>query len=441
MLLDLLVEAGVKRVAPRLFGSLRQLDADCLCRSNGLCVVGDRTKINADILLDGIYHRQPRPAGGQIDRFAHPVQLIGSEVFLGEGGVNALSDVHHVVEIGVGLVELDRGEFGVVLGVHALVAENTADLVHAVHAADDQALQRKLGRDTHIHIDIERIVVRNKGSCRRAARDGIENGRFDLDIAHIVQIIPQMLDELRTDDEIPLDLRVHDQVDVALAVARLLVGQAVELLGQRQQGLGQQRDGLRAHGHFAALRAEDLALDADDIADVVFLEAVIFGLVHFVLAGVELDAACFVLQVAEGHLAHAALGHETARNGDGLALHLVKMLLDLLCGRGADEAGDGKRVHALRLQLRELFAADLDLVAEADLRGRVLLIPVFLFHSYPLFLIRYFSTVRILYLSTPMGASTSTMSPTLWPSSALPNGESSEMRHSMGLASCEPTMA
>ena len=250
-----------------------------------------------------------------------------------------------------------------------------------------------------------------------------------------------MLDELRTDDEIPLDLRVHDQIDIALAVARLLVGQAVELLGQRQQGLGQQRDGLRAHGHFAALRAEDLALDADDIADVVFLEAVIFGLVHFVLAGVELDAACFVLQVAEGHLAHAALGHETARNGDGLALHLVKMLLDLLCGRGADEAGDGKRVHALRLQLRELFAADLDLVAEADLRGRVLLIPVFLFHSYPLFLIRYFSTVRILYLSTPMGASTSTMSPTLWPSSALPNGESSEMRHSMGLASCEPTMA
>ena len=441
MLLDLLVEAGVKRIAPRLFGGLRQLDADRFRCRNSLRVVGDRTKINADILLDSIYHRQSRPAGGQIDRFAHPFQFIGSEVFLGEGGVNALGDVHHVVEIGVGLVELDRGEFGVVLGVHALVAEDAADLIHAVHAADDQALQRKLGRDTHIHIDIERIVVRDKGSCRRAARDGIENGRFDLDIAHIVQIIPQMLDKLRTDDEIPLDLRVHDQIDIALAVARLLVGQAVELLGQRQQGLGQQRDFLCAHRHFAALRTEDFTLDADDISDVVFLEAVILGLVHLVLAGVKLDAAGLVLQIAKADLAHAALGHEPARDRDGLALHLVKMIFDLLRGRGADEAGDGKRVHALCLQLREFFTANLDLVADAYLRSRVLLIPVFLFHSYPLFLIRYFSTVRILYLSTPMGASTSTMSPTLWPSSALPNGESSEMRHSMGLASCEPTMA
>ena len=250
-----------------------------------------------------------------------------------------------------------------------------------------------------------------------------------------------MLDELRTDDEVALDLGVHDQVDITLTIAGLLVGQAVELLGQRQQGFGQERDRLRAHGHFAALGAEDLALDADDIADVIFLEAVVRGLVHLILAGVELDAAGLVLQIAEGDLAHAALGHETARDGDGFALHLVKMVLDLLCGRGADEAGDGKRVHPLGLQLRELFAADFDLVAEADLRSRVLLIPVFLFHSSPLFLIRYFSTVRILYLSTPMGASTSTISPTLWPSSALPNGESSEMRHSMGLASCEPTMA
>ena len=40
------------------------------------------------------------------------------------------------------------------------------------------------------------------------------------------------------------------------------------------------------------------------------------------------------------------------------------MVLDLLCGRGADEAGDGKRVHTLGLQLRELFAADLQDLAE-----------------------------------------------------------------------------
>ena len=79
-----------------------------------------------------------------------------------QGGVDALGDVHHVVEIGVGLIELDRGKLGVVLGVHALVAEDTTDLVDAVHAADDQALEGKLGRDAHVHVDIERIVVGNE---------------------------------------------------------------------------------------------------------------------------------------------------------------------------------------------------------------------------------------------------------------------------------------
>ena len=239
MLLDLLVKAGVEGVAPGLFSGVRQLDADCLCRRNGLCIVGDRIEVDADILLDGFHHRQPRPAGGQIDLFAHPFQLIGPEIFLCEGGVDALGDVHHVVEIGVGLIELDSRELGVVLGVHALVAEDTADLIHALHAADDQALEGQLGRDAHVHVDIERIVVGDEGSCRRAAGDGVEDGRLDLDIAHIVQIIPQMLDELRADDEVALDLGVHDQVDITLTIAGLLVGQAVELLGQRQQGFGQ----------------------------------------------------------------------------------------------------------------------------------------------------------------------------------------------------------
>ena len=73
MLLDLLVEAGVKRVAPRLFGGLRQFDADRFRRRNSLRVVGDRAEIDADILLDGIYHRQPRPAG--VRSIVSPIQF------------------------------------------------------------------------------------------------------------------------------------------------------------------------------------------------------------------------------------------------------------------------------------------------------------------------------------------------------------------------------
>ncbi len=148
----------------------------------------------------------------------------------------ALDDIHHVVEIGVGLIELHRGELGVVLGVHALVAEDAADLIHPLHAAHDQALQGQLGGDAHIHIDIQRIVVGDEGTGGGAAGDGVEHGGLHLHIAHIVQIVPQMLDELERMIEVPLDLRVHDQVHIALTIAHLLVGQAVELLGQGHAG-------------------------------------------------------------------------------------------------------------------------------------------------------------------------------------------------------------
>ena len=52
--------------------------------------------------------------------------------------------------------------------------------------------------------------------------------------------------DLKAPFERALDLGIHNKVDVALAIARLLVGQAVELLWQRAQRLGQKlvaRDG------------------------------------------------------------------------------------------------------------------------------------------------------------------------------------------------------
>ena len=44
-------------------------------------------------------------------------------------------EVHHVVVVRVGLVELQHGELGIVLGGDALVAEVAVDLVDAVEAA------------------------------------------------------------------------------------------------------------------------------------------------------------------------------------------------------------------------------------------------------------------------------------------------------------------
>ena len=70
-----------------------------------------------------------------------------------------------------------------------------------------------------------------------------------------------------------LDFGVHDQVDVALAITRFLVRQAMELLGQRADGLAEQLEGRHGHGQLAAARAHHSALDADPVAHIKVLQA------------------------------------------------------------------------------------------------------------------------------------------------------------------------
>src|SRR5207248_1733006 len=59
---------------------------------------------------------------------------------------------HHVLVVGIGLVQLEHREFGVVLEAHAFVSEVAADLVDALDAADDAALQIQLERDAQVHL-------------------------------------------------------------------------------------------------------------------------------------------------------------------------------------------------------------------------------------------------------------------------------------------------
>ena len=257
------------------------------------------------------------------------------------------------------------------LGVHALVAEDAAHLVHPLHAAHDQPLQVQLRGDAHIHINVLRVVVRDKRTSVGAAGNGAENRRLHLHEAQIVQIAAQIRHEPAADLEVPLTLRVHDEIDVPLAVTDLLIGQAVELLRQGAQGLAQQRDLPCADGHLAPLGAEHLALDAHDIADVIFLEAVIVVLIHLILAGVDLDAARFILQVAEGHLAHAALAHQAAAHGYLAALQSVEVVLNVLGVVCHVEFRDLERVAALVLQGLELLTADAQQLAEFLLLGVV----------------------------------------------------------------------
>jgi hypothetical protein len=95
-------------------------------------------------------------------------------------GAAGLGEVHQVVVVPVGRVELHHRELGVVAHRDAFVAEVAVDLEHALEAAHQQALEVQLRRDAQEHLLVQRVVVRDEGLGVGAARDGVQHRRLDL---------------------------------------------------------------------------------------------------------------------------------------------------------------------------------------------------------------------------------------------------------------------
>ncbi len=111
-------------------------------------------------------------------------------------------------------------------------------------------------------------------------------------------------------------LRVHDEVEIALAVAQLDIGKAVEFLRQRQQRLGKDRHLAAVDRELAARRAAHDALDADEIAEIQQLyQRQLLGR-KIVLVAEDLDLAGDIVEIDE----HAAVadGADATRHGDAI---------------------------------------------------------------------------------------------------------------------------
>ncbi len=244
--------------------------------------------------------------------------------------------------VGVGLVELEHGELGVVLGADAFVAEVAVDLVDAVEASDDEALEVELGRDAEGERDVEGVVVGLEGACGGSSGDGVHHGGFDFEVAAGVEEGADGAEDGGAFDEDFADVDggfgigvgdvafgglgavagVHEEVDVALAVAELGVFQAVVLVGQGEHGLGEEGeggavvDGGDVDGELAGAGAEEEAADADVVAEVEeFVEGE--GVVaDVVLADVDLEALAALLELGEAGFALDADGHDAAGDGD-----------------------------------------------------------------------------------------------------------------------------
>ena len=147
-------------------------------------------------------------------------------------GEQLFGQLHQVGVVGVGLIELEHRELGIVLGRDAFVAEVSVDLVDAIEAADEQPLQIELGGDPQVEIHVERIVVGLERPRDGAARDGLHHRRFHLEEPPRVEELPQRLDHTRAKQEDRARVGIDHEIHVALAIARLDVLQAVPLLGE-----------------------------------------------------------------------------------------------------------------------------------------------------------------------------------------------------------------
>ena len=183
--------------------------------------------------------------------------------------------VHHPKVVLIGHIDLKSREFRVMGAVHALVAEVARELIHALEAAHDEALQVKLVGNAEVHRDVQGVVVRDERTRRGAAGDGLQHRGLHLEIAALVEETADAVDDAGAGDEDVLHLVVHHEVDVTHTVAQFGVVEFVVLHavflfddGQRPQRLTQHRQFLDMHRDFAHLRAEGKAFHADEVANV-----------------------------------------------------------------------------------------------------------------------------------------------------------------------------
>ena len=315
----------------------------------------------ARFFADGVGHRQAAERGLERDLTAVDRELRRAVHGRRDALEQLLRELHHPAVVFVGDVDLHAGELGVVRAVHALVAEVLAQFVDAVEAADDQPLQVELRSDAQVEVDVERVVVRDEGTRRGAARNRLQDRRLDLDVALRIEELTHRRDDPGALDEDLLDLRIDDQVEVALAVADFGVGEGVERLavlllddGQRADRLRQNRKVFAVDRQLARIGAEGEAFDADDVADVEQLledriveRRISFG-ADVVAADVDLDAARVVLQLEERGAAHDTARHDTARDADILKVFLLVVVAfgDFTRGGRHLVAGGGVGVDA-----------------------------------------------------------------------------------------------
>ena len=122
----------------------------------------------------------------------------------------------------------------------ALVAEHAANFKHALHAANDEALQVQFKCNAQKQLHVERVVVRDEWAGVSTTHFHVQNWRFHFNEFLIVQSFPEAGNSRVTNLERAARFFVDDQVGIALAVAGVYIGKPMPFVGQRANGFRKQ---------------------------------------------------------------------------------------------------------------------------------------------------------------------------------------------------------
>ena len=219
---------------------------------------------------------------------------------------------------GIGLVEFQHGELGIVPGREAFVAEVAVDLEDPVKAADQEPFEVEFRGDAQVEVHVQGLVVGLERLGGGAAGDRLHHRCLDLHEIEVVEVFPDQTDDLHPFAKDITALGGDNQVDITLAVTGLDIGEAVPFFRQGAQRLGNHRDRSSARTDSSPVLVLNRVPSTPTISPMShFLKTAELLFAHGVALQVDLHLTTGVGQMAEGGLAEFAHRHDPA--GDGIA--------------------------------------------------------------------------------------------------------------------------
>ena len=244
--------------------------------------------------------------------------------------IHLLRHPHPFFQIGISPIKLHMVEFLQMLAVDSLIAENASDFENLFISPDQKPFERKLQRDAHIKILIQRVVVRHERLGVGSAGSVFQNRCLHFQKSFLNQETPDGLPEDVFLSEKLARLRIRHQIQISFTKKLLLILDT-EMFGRhRTDVFGEDFPIRHLDGFFFGFGEEQLAAHLHEIPEFDGLDEKFEQLLlHISLVEEKLDLSSFVLDAGKSRSTHRAHGSHPSDQGNFLSGKFVEFFQSL----------------------------------------------------------------------------------------------------------------